>query len=188
MSTLIVFNKPYQVMSQFTDEGHRKTLGDYISIPQVYPAGRLDYDSEGLMLLTDSGSLQHKISHPKFKLSKKYWVHVEGMSTDKHCEALLAGVDLKDGLARALSCKILAEPALWKRNPPIRSRKTVSDTWLEIVINEGRNRQVRRMTAAVGLPTLRLVRTAIGGWTLGDLKPGQFRYDQIHKKTLNNAR
>mgnify|MGYP001577253277 CR=1 FL=1 len=174
-------------MSQFTDEGHRKTLGDYISIPQVYPAGRLDYESEGLMLLTDNGSLQQQISHPKFKLRKTYWVHVEGISTYKHCEALRAGIDLKDGFARALSCRVLAEPALWKRNPPIRSRKTVADTWLEIVIDEGRNRQIRRMTAAVGLPTLRLVRRAIGSWTLGDLKPGEYRYDQTHKKSFNNA-
>ncbi|MDG1473595.1 MAG: pseudouridine synthase, partial [Porticoccaceae bacterium] len=137
-----------------------------------------------LMLLTDNGSLQQQISHPKFKLRKTYWVHVEGISTYKHCEALRAGIDLKDGFARALSCRVLAEPALWKRNPPIRSRKTVADTWLEIVIDEGRNRQIRRMTAAVGLPTLRLVRRAIGSWTLGDLKPGEYRYDQTHKKSI----
>jgi 23S rRNA pseudouridine2457 synthase len=172
---LIIFNKPFQVMSQFTDQSQRKTLADFIEVPDVYPAGRLDYDSEGLMLLTDNGALQAKISHPKNKLKKTYWVQVEGIATSEHCAALLAGVDLKDGLARAHSCKIMSEPSLWARNPPIRERKTVSDSWIELVISEGRNRQVRRMTAAVKLPTLRLVRSAIAEWSLGDLQPGQYR-------------
>jgi 23S rRNA pseudouridine2457 synthase len=173
---LIIFNKPFQVMSQFTDQSQRKTLADFIDIPAVYPAGRLDYDSEGLMLLTDNGVLQAKISHPKNKSKKTYWVQVEGIATKKHCATLLAGVHLKDGFARAHSCKIMPEPTLWVRNPPIRERKTISDSWIELVISEGRNRQVRRMTAAVKLPTLRLVRSAIGEWSLGDLQPGQYRF------------
>jgi 23S rRNA pseudouridine2457 synthase len=172
---LIIFNKPFQVMSQFTDQAERKTLADFIEIPSVYPAGRLDYDSEGLMLLTDNGGLQAKISDPKNKFKKTYWVQVEGAATAEHCAALVAGVDLKDGPARADSCKILSEPSLWIRNPPIRVRKTVADSWIELVISEGRNRQVRRMTAAVKLPTLRLVRIAIGEWSLGDLQPGEYR-------------
>tara|TARA_B110000003_G_scaffold56654_1_gene56722 strand:- start:675 stop:1211 length:537 start_codon:yes stop_codon:yes gene_type:complete len=172
---LIIFNKPFQVMSQFTDQSQRKTLADFIDIPSVYPAGRLDYDSEGLMLLTNSGGLQAKISHPKNRLKKTYWVQVEGTATAEHCAALVAGVELNDGPARADSCKILPEPTLWIRNPPIRVRKTVADSWIELVISEGRNRQVRRMTAAVKLPTLRLVRIAIGVWSLGDLQPGEFR-------------
>lgn len=175
MSKLIIFNKPFQVMSQFTDQSQRKTLADFINIPSIYPAGRLDYDSEGLMLLTDNGPLQAKISHPKNKLKKTYWVQVEGIATSEHCAALVAGVDLKDGPARAESCKILPEPTLWPRNPPIRVRKTIPDSWIELVITEGRNRQVRRMTAAIHLPTLRLLRVAIGDWTLGDLQPGQYR-------------
>jgi 23S rRNA pseudouridine2457 synthase len=172
---LIIFNKPFQVMSQFTDQGQRKTLADFIEIPSFYPAGRLDYDSEGLMLLTDNGRLQAEISHPKNKLKKTYWVQVEGAVTAEHCAALMAGVELNDGPARADSCKILPEPSLWSRNPPIRVRKTVPDSWIELVISEGRNRQVRRMTAAVKLPTLRLVRIAIGQWSLGDLQPGKYR-------------
>ena len=175
---LVIFNKPFQVLSKFTDAQHqRATLANYINFPKVYPAGRLDYDSEGLLLLTSNGLLQKQISHPKYKLEKTYWVQVEGTATPDHCQRLLEGVHLKDGRARALSCKMLSEPKLWPRTPPIRFRKSVPDTWLELTINEGRNRQVRRMSAAVGLPTLRLIRTAIGGWRLDDLLPGHFRVE-----------
>ena len=173
MSKLIIFNKPFQVLCQFTDEAGRKTLADYVDVKEVYPAGRLDFDSEGLLLLTDDGKLQAKISHPKNKLPKTYWAQVEGIASQDDCDALIAGVQLKDGMAKAVSCKILSEPHLWKRVPPIRVRKSIPDSWIELVIDEGRNRQVRRMTAAVNLPTLRLVRVAIGKWSLGDLQPGQ---------------
>ena len=173
MSKLIIFNKPFQVLCQFTDEAGRKTLADYVDVKEVYPAGRLDFDSEGLLLLTDDGKLQAKISHPKNKLPKTYWAQVEGIATQEDCDALIAGVQLKDGMAKAVSCKILSEPHLWERVPPIRVRKSIPDSWIELVIDEGRNRQVRRMTAAVNWPTLRLVRVAIGKWSLGDLQPGQ---------------
>ena len=173
MSKLIIFNKPFQVLCQFTDEAGRKTLADYVDVKEVYPAGRLDFDSEGLLLLTDDGKLQAKISHPKNKLPKTYWAQVEGIASQDDCDALIAGVQLKDGIAKAVSCKILSEPDLWERIPPIRVRKSIPDSWIELVIDEGRNRQVRRMTAAVNLPTLRLVRVAIGKWSLGDLQPGQ---------------
>lgn len=173
MSKLIIFNKPFQVLCQFTDEAGRKTLADYVDVKEVYPAGRLDFDSEGLLLLTDDGKLQAKISHPKNKLPKTYWAQVEGIATEEDCDALIAGVQLKDGMAKAVSCKILSQPDLWERIPPIRVRKSIPDSWIELVIYEGRNRQVRRMTAAVNLPTLRLVRVAIGKWSLGDLQPGQ---------------
>mgnify|MGYP006084424463 FL=1 len=173
MSKLIIFNKPFQVLCQFTDEAGRKTLADYVDVKEVYPAGRLDFDSEGLLLLTDDGKLQAKISHPKNKLPKTYLAQVEGIASQDDCDALIAGVQLKDGIAKAISCKILSEPDLWERIPPIRVRKSIPDSWIELVIDEGRNRQVRRMTAAVNLPTLRLVRVAIGKWSLGDLQPGQ---------------
>jgi len=173
LSKLIIFNKPFQVLCQFTDEAGRKTLADYVDVKEVYPAGRLDFDSEGLLLLTDDGKLQAKISHPKNKLPKTYWAQVEGIATEEDCDALIAGVQLKDGIAKAVSCKILSEPDLWERIPPIRVRKSIPDSWIELVIDEGRNRQVRRMTAAVNLPTLRLVRVAIGKWSLGHLQPGQ---------------
>jgi 23S rRNA pseudouridine2457 synthase len=174
MSKLIIFNKPFQVLCQFSSDGDRKTLSDYITVKEVYPAGRLDFDSEGLMILTDDGKLQAKISDPRYKLPKTYWAQVEGIPTKKDCDALVKGVKLKDGMASAVSCRIISEPDLWERTPPIRVRKNIPDSWIELVIDEGRNRQVRRMTAAVKLPTLRLVRVAIGEWTLIDLKPGQF--------------
>ena len=173
MSKLIIFNKPFKVLCQFTDEAGRKTLADYVDVKEVYPAGRLDFDSEGLLLLTDDGKLQAKISHPKNKLPKTYWAQVEGIVSQEDCDALIAGVQLKDGIAKAVSCKLLSEPDLWERIPPIRVRKSIPDSWIELVIDEGRNRQVRRMTAAVNLPTLRLVRVAIGKWSLGHLQPGQ---------------
>lgn len=175
MAKLIIFNKPYRVLSQFTDEANRITLAQYIKTPNVYPAGRLDYDSEGLLLLTDNGVLQSKISHPKHKLKKTYLIQVEGQANRQHCETLLNGVQLKDGPARALSCKVVSEPTLWQRTPAIRTRKTIPESWIELTINEGKNRQVRRMSAAVGLPTLRLIRKTIGPWDLKGLGPGEFR-------------
>ena len=175
VSKLLLFNKPYHVLSQFTDEAGRKTLADFINIKAVYPAGRLDYDSEGLLLLTDDGRLQSLISHPNHKLSKTYWAQVEGTVDDAQCQSLIEGVELKDGPASAISCKPIDPPTLWDRVPPIRQRKTVSDSWLEITIAEGRNRQVRRMTAAVGLPTLRLVRSRIGKLSLNSLSLGEIK-------------
>ena len=175
VSKLLLFNKPYHVLSQFTDEAGRKTLADFINIKEVYPAGRLDYDSEGLLLLTDDGRLQSLISHPKHKLTKTYWAQVEGTVDYSYCQLLIDGVELKDGPASAISCRPIAPPDLWERVPPIRQRKTVSDSWLEITIAEGRNRQIRRMTAAVGLPTLRLVRSRIGNLNLASLALGEIK-------------
>ena len=175
MPKLIIFNKPYQVLSQFTDDQGRSTLADYIKIKDTYPAGRLDYDSEGLLLLTDNGKLQSLISHPRHKLAKTYWVQVEGIANEEHCRSLCRGVDLKDGKALASQCRLMDHPDIWQRDPPIRVRKTVADSWIELTIHEGRNRQVRRMTAAVGLPTLRLVRASIGKLQIDDLLPGQHR-------------
>jgi 23S rRNA pseudouridine2457 synthase len=175
VSKLVLFNKPYHVLSQFTDETGRKTLADFIHIKEIYPAGRLDYDSEGLLMLTDDGRLQSLISHPKHKLTKTYWAQVEGTVDNSHCQSLLDGVELKDGPARAISCRPIAPPDLWQRVPPIRQRKTVSDSWLEISIAEGRNRQIRRMTAAVGLPTLRLVRSRIGSLSIDSIALGEIK-------------
>jgi 23S rRNA pseudouridine2457 synthase len=179
VAKLLLFNKPYQVLSQFTDNSGKSTLADYIDIKSVYPAGRLDFDSEGLLLLTDNGRMQAQISHPKYKLSKTYWAQVEGIATQQHCDTLRSGVILKDGLAAAISCRLIPEPTLWPRNPPIRVRKSIPDSWLEIIITEGRNRQVRRMTAAVDLPCLRLVRPQIGQWSLGQLQPGEYRLIEL---------
>jgi 23S rRNA pseudouridine2457 synthase len=173
---LVLFNKPFRVLSQFRDPEGRRTLGDYIDVPGVYPAGRLDYDSEGLMLLTDDGRLQARIADPRGQTRKTYRAQVEGVPTRVQLDELVAGVSLKDGPARAVSARHIAEPFdLWRREPPIRYRKNVADSWIEIVLTEGRNRQVRRMTAAVGLPTLRLIRSAIGDWTLDGLQPGEWR-------------
>ena len=175
---LIRFNKPFGVLSQFTDQGtagERATLSDYIAVPGVYPAGRLDRDSEGLLLLTDDGALQARIADPRFKLPKTYLVQVEGIPDDAALAQLRKGVTLKDGLTRPAQAEIIDPPALWPRDPPVRFRKTVADCWLRLTITEGRNRQVRRMTAAVGHPTLRLVRWQIGDWTLDDLPPGQWQ-------------
>jgi 23S rRNA pseudouridine2457 synthase len=171
---LILLNKPFRVLCQFRDSDGRPTLANYIDTPKVYPAGRLDYDSEGLTLLTDDGRLQARISQPRSKLPKHYWVQVEGSVDDSQVQQLLAGVSLKDGPAAAEQASVIAEPhSLWPRNPPIRERRQIPTTWLDIVISEGRNRQVRRMTAAAGLPALRLIRHRIGPWSIGNLSPGE---------------
>jgi len=181
MAKLVLFNKPYHVLSQFTDNKDRQTLADYIEIPEVYVAGRLDYDSEGLLLLTDDGKLQHHIAHPKKKMPKTYWVQVEGIPDVSALKRLSNGVALKDGKTKPAKVKKIMEPGnLWQRNPPVRFRKDIPTQWLELTIKEGRNRQVRRMTAAIGFPTLRLVRCSIGHWSLGMLKPGELRLEQIH--------
>nr|WP_243848443.1 pseudouridine synthase [Sphingomonas insulae] len=176
---MILFNKPYDVLSQFTDRGSpttRATLSDHIAVPDVYPAGRLDRDSEGLLLLTDDGRLQARIADPRFKLPKTYWVQVEGTPDDDALDRLRRGVTLKDGPTRPATAARIAPPTmLWPRTPPIRVRQSIADTWLSLTITEGRNRQVRRMTAAVGHPTLRLIRWSIGDWTLDDLAPGAWR-------------
>jgi 23S rRNA pseudouridine2457 synthase len=163
---LILFNKPYGVLSQFTSDGGRwKTLAEFIDIPNVYAAGRLDADSEGLLLLTDNGALQAAIAGPKSRVTKTYWSQVEGVATLAHAEALMRGVQLNDGAARAITATLLGEISEpWPRDPPIRFRQNVPTSWIELTLDEGRNRQVRRMTAAVGLPTLRLIRVAIGPW------------------------
>ena len=181
MPRLILFNKPFGVLSQFTDRGTemggtiRPTLSNFIDVPGVYPAGRLDRDSEGLLLLTDDGRLQARIADPRFKMPKTYFVQVEGEAGEDSLAALRRGVRLKDGLTRPAEAEAIAAPALWPRDPPVRFRKSVPDCWLRLTIREGRNRQVRRMTAAVGLPTLRLVRWSIGDWTIDDLPPGEWR-------------
>lgn len=182
MSCLILFNKPYGVLSQFTDkgmtapvDGPRATLSDYIDVPGVYPAGRLDRDSEGLLILTDDGALQARISSPKHKMPKTYLVQVEGEPDDAALDALRCGVTLNDGPTRPATVRRIDPPKLWDRDPPVRFRKSVPDAWIELTITEGRNRQVRRMTAAVGYPTLRLVRWRIGAWEIGDLAVGAWR-------------
>ena len=176
---LILLNKPYGVLSQFTDKGTadspRATLSDYVDVPKVYPAGRLDRDSEGLLLLTDDGRLQARIAHPKFKKPKTYLVQVEGDPTEEQLARLRRGVTLKDGPTRPAQVRRLPPPDLWPRVPPVRFRKSVPDAWLEMTITEGRNRQVRRMTAHVGLPCLRLVRWSIGDWSVDGLAPGEWR-------------
>jgi 23S rRNA pseudouridine2457 synthase len=176
VAKLIILNKPYLVLSQFTDQEGRATLADWIDTPSVYPAGRLDYDSEGLLLLTDDGQLQQRISDPRHKMSKRYWVQVEGVPSPGAIHSLCSGVELNDGMTAAASVTSIKPPAdLWPRTPPIRQRKEATTSWIEVVISEGRNRQVRRMTAAVGHPTLRLIRPRIGEWSLNGLQPGQFR-------------
>ena len=175
MSRLILFNKPYRVLSQFTDDAGRATLADYVRVPDVYAAGRLDYDSEGLLLLTDDGALQARVADPQHKLPKTYWVQVEGEPTREALAQLRRGVALNDGVTKPAQVEGIAEPPLWERTPPVRFRKLIPTRWLALTLREGRNRQVRRMTAAVGLPTLRLVRVRIGEWELGTLAPGEWR-------------
>lgn len=176
---LLMLNKPFNTLCQFKGEAGDSTLADYITIKDVYPAGRLDKDSEGLLLLTNDGKLQHKISHPKHKMEKTYWVQVEGEPTQQAINNLSLGVELKDGKTRPAKVRVLELDSevlqLWQRDPPIRFRQNIPTQWLEIKISQGKNRQVRRMTAAVGLPTLRLIRVAIGPWYLGDLQPGEYK-------------
>lgn len=180
MSHILLFNKPYGVICQFSRDGLHPTLADYIAVPAVYPAGRLDTDSEGLLLLTDDGPLQHRITDPQHKLPKTYWVQVEGEPDAAALERLRNGVTLNDGPTLPAAVRAIAEPAgLWPRNPPVRFRQSVPTSWIELKIREGRNRQVRRMTAAVGFPTLRLIRYAIGEWTLAGLEPGQWRSEAV---------
>ena len=176
MGKIVLFNKPFQVLSQFSPSGDKRTLADFIDITGVYAAGRLDYDSEGLMVLTDDGGLQAKISNPRFKQPKTYLAQVEGLPGASVLQTLAAGVELKDGPSLAAQVKAIDEPAwLWPRTPPIRQRKHIPTQWLQIQISEGRNRQVRRMTAAVGHPTLRLVRIQVADWMLDNLKSGEYR-------------
>ena len=177
MSKLLLFNKPFGVLCQFTGEPGDSTLADFITEENVYAAGRLDKDSEGLLLLTDDGALQHRIANPKHKTEKTYWVQIEGCIDEDSLRLLTKGVLLKDGLTKPAKVKVISEPQnLWPRNPPIRVRKNVPDSWIELTICEGKNRQVRRMTAAVGFPTLRLIRAQIGDWKLDGLEPGQWIY------------
>jgi len=172
---LVLFNKPFRVLSQFSPSGDKQTLADFLDIPNIYPAGRLDYDSEGLLLLTDDGRLQHKLSHPRHKQAKTYWVQVEGKPKEEALEQLRQGIKLKEGLTLPAKARLIKEPdKLWQRDPPIRYRTNIPTCWLELKIREGRNRQVRRMTAAVGYPTLRLVRYEVGAWCLKNLAPGEY--------------
>ncbi|MGH1453038.1 MAG: pseudouridine synthase [Paracoccaceae bacterium] len=180
MARLILLNKPFDVLSQFTDKGSegspRATLSDFVKVPGVYPAGRLDRDSEGLLLLTDDGKLQARIADPRHKMAKTYWALVERIPTDESLNTLRNGVQLKDGMTRPAKVRRMDAPLnLWDRVPPVRYRKSVPDCWIELTISEGRNRQVRRMTAAIGHPTLRLIRARIGEWDLGGLRPGEWR-------------
>ena len=171
----LLFYKPFQVLSQFSRSGARRTLADYIPVEQVYPAGRLDFDSEGLLLLTDDGPLQHRLADPRFGHPRTYWIQVEGVIGKEAIERLAAGLLIQGYKTKSCEARVIAEPRLAPRDPPIRSRQSIPTSWLELTLTEGRNRQVRRMTAAVGFPTLRLVRAAIGALTIGDLKPGEWR-------------
>ena len=192
MSRIVLFNKPFNVLSQFTDKGSegstRETLSKYINIPDVYPAGRLDRDSEGLLVLTDDGQLQAQISNPRFKQRKTYFVQIEGEPSDEILAVLAKGVELKDGMTRpAEVSRIQTPPFLWERDPPIRVRKSIPDSWVSVTITEGRNRQVRRMTAAIGHPTLRLIRYSVGAWSLDGLQPGEMRLIETKAKPMDKS-
>ncbi|VUD56344.1 Ribosomal large subunit pseudouridine synthase E [Thalassocella blandensis] len=183
MAQIILLNKPFNVLCQFSDNAERSTLADYVNTAEskgYYPAGRLDYDSEGLVILTNDGQLQHRITDPKSKMEKTYWVQVEGNITEDAILSLQKGVNLKDGRTLPAQATTLSSPNIWERNPPIRERQNIATSWLELKICEGKNRQVRRMTAAVGYPTLRLIRVAIGPWRLNELSPGQFTTAEVN--------
>ncbi len=184
MAKIILFNKPYDVLSQFTDADGRATLADYIDHKGVYPAGRWDRDSEGLLVLTDDGRTQHEIANPKRKMTKTYWAQVEGIPDEHALQRLCKGVELKDGLTLPAKAHLIDEPDVWPRTPPIRYRADIPANWIELTISEGRNRQVRRMTAAVGHPTLRLIRYNVGPWTIEDLPPGQWKALECPAKLL----
>ena len=188
MAKIILFNKPSNVLCQFTDNEGRPTLASFIGEKNIYPARRLDYDSEGLVILTDNGRLQHQISHPKAKMPKTYWVQVEGAPTEQDLQPLRDGILLKDGPCLPAQVKPMSEPDIWERSPPIRDRKTIPTCWLQLVITEGRNRQVRRMTAAIGFPTLRLIRASIGDWAIDDLEPGEYRELTVSTPIANSSR
>lgn len=179
---ILLFNKPFRVLSQFTTESNKSVLADYIDIPGVYCAGRLDYDSEGLLILTDDGKLQQRIANPVYGKEKGYWVQVEGVPREEELAALCRGVVLKDGKTRPATVAQIEPPDVWPRNPPIRERRNIPTSWLNMVITEGRNRQVRRMTAHMGYPTLRLIRYRVGDWSLGDIPVGEYVASQGHKK------
>lgn len=177
---IVLFNKPFNVLTQFTDDSGRDNLSNYINIKELYPAGRLDKDSEGLLILTDNGRLQHAISHPKHKLVKLYWVQVEGDIDQLAINELRQGVELKDGPTAPAHVKAIPTPTIWNRNPPVRFRAKIPTSWIEVGISEGKNRQIRRMTAAVGFPTLRLIRIGVGPWRLDDLEPGQIKIVEMN--------
>lgn len=190
MARIVLFNKPYGVLSQFTPEGRWRSLAEFIPVPGVYPAGRLDADSEGLLLLTDDGHLQHQLAHPRHKADKVYWAQIEGEIDAAALGRLATGVDLGDYRSRPCQARKINEPlGLWPRDPPIRVRKTVADTWIELILREGKNRQVRKMCAAVGFPVLRLVRAAVGPYRVAGLLPGEYRVIELddEKNNLNTV-